>query len=42
VTSTLIAVVAGTLLGAWLRPRVITTLAGLSFIAIGAWMLVRG
>lgn len=42
VTSALIAVVAGTLLGAWLRPRVITTLAGLSFIAIGAWMLVRG
>jgi putative Ca2+/H+ antiporter (TMEM165/GDT1 family) len=42
VTSTLIAVVAGSVLGAWLRPRVITTLAGLGFVAIGAWMLVRG
>jgi putative Ca2+/H+ antiporter (TMEM165/GDT1 family) len=42
VTSTLVAVVAGSLLGAWLRPRVITTLAGLGFVAIGAWILVRG
>ena len=42
VTSTLIAVLAGSLLGAWLRPRVITTVAGGGFIAIGLWMLVRG
>jgi putative Ca2+/H+ antiporter (TMEM165/GDT1 family) len=42
VTSTLIAVVAGSVLGAWVQPRVVTTLAGLSFIAIGVWMLVRG
>jgi putative Ca2+/H+ antiporter (TMEM165/GDT1 family) len=42
VASTLIAVVAGSLLGAWLRPRVITMLAGLGFVVIGAWILVRG
>jgi putative Ca2+/H+ antiporter (TMEM165/GDT1 family) len=42
VTSTLIAVVAGSVLGAWVQPRVVTTLAGLSFIAIGVWMLMRG
>jgi putative Ca2+/H+ antiporter (TMEM165/GDT1 family) len=41
VTSTLLAVLAGSLLGAWLRPRVITTLAGAGFIAIGTWMLLR-
>ena len=41
-TSTLVAVVAGSLFGAWLRPRVITTLAALGFVGIGAWMLVRG
>jgi putative Ca2+/H+ antiporter (TMEM165/GDT1 family) len=41
VTSTLLAVLAGSLLGAWLRPRVITTLAGVGFIAIGTWMLLR-
>ena len=42
VTSTLLAVLAGSLVGAWLRPRVLTTLAGIGFIAIGAWMLLRG
>lgn len=42
VISTLIAVLAGSLLGAWLRPRVITTVAAIGFITIGAWMLARG
>lgn len=42
VASTLIAVVAGSLLGARMRPRVITTLAGLGFVVMGAWILVRG
>jgi putative Ca2+/H+ antiporter (TMEM165/GDT1 family) len=42
VASTLIAVVAGSLLGARMRPRVITTLAGLGFVVMGAWILVHG
>jgi putative Ca2+/H+ antiporter (TMEM165/GDT1 family) len=42
VTSTLVAVLAGSLLAAWLSPRVVTTVAGVGFIAIGAWMLAHG
>ena len=42
VASTVIAVVAGSLIGDWLAPRHLHRLAALGFIAIGAWMLVRG
>ena len=42
VLSTALAVATGALLGAALEPRVIRTLAAVGFIAIGAWMLVRG
>jgi putative Ca2+/H+ antiporter (TMEM165/GDT1 family) len=41
VTSTLVAVSVGTLAGAWVRPRVLNTVAGLGFIVIGLWALVR-
>jgi putative Ca2+/H+ antiporter (TMEM165/GDT1 family) len=40
--STAVAVVAGTLLGAWLSPRHLKLAAGVGFVAIGAWILVRG
>jgi len=40
--STVLAVAAGTLLGAWLSPRHLNLAAGIGFLAIGAWMLVRG
>ena len=34
-------VLGGALLRGWLNPRVLSSLAGLSFVAIGAWMLAR-
>jgi putative Ca2+/H+ antiporter (TMEM165/GDT1 family) len=40
VTSSLLAVLVGERLGAWLRPELLKTLAGGAFIAIGAWMLL--
>ena len=40
VTSSLLAVLVGERLGAWLRPDLLKTLAGVAFIAIGGWMLV--
>ena len=40
--STVLAVAAGTVLGAWLSPRHLNLAAGIGFLAIGAWMLVRG
>jgi putative Ca2+/H+ antiporter (TMEM165/GDT1 family) len=42
IVSTAVAVVAGTLLGAWLSPRHLKLAAGVGFVAIGAWILVRG
>jgi putative Ca2+/H+ antiporter (TMEM165/GDT1 family) len=42
VTSTVLAVLAGSLLGDWVEPRRLRRLAALGFIAIGAVMLVRG
>ena len=39
--STALAVLAGTLLGAWLSPRHLKLAAGVGFVAIGAWILVR-
>ena len=42
VTSTALAVAAGTWLGAWVAPRHLNIAAGVGFLAIGAWMLVRG
>jgi putative Ca2+/H+ antiporter (TMEM165/GDT1 family) len=34
-------VLGGALLSGWLSQRVLSTFAGLAFVAIGAWMLVR-
>jgi putative Ca2+/H+ antiporter (TMEM165/GDT1 family) len=42
VTSTALAVLVGTWLGAWLAPRPLTIAGGIGFVAIGVWMLVRG
>jgi putative Ca2+/H+ antiporter (TMEM165/GDT1 family) len=42
VTSTIIAVLAGTLIGDWVEPHRLRKLAALGFIAIGVVMLVRG
>jgi putative Ca2+/H+ antiporter (TMEM165/GDT1 family) len=41
-TSTVIAVLAGSLIGAWVEPHRLRKLAALGFIVIGAVMLVRG
>jgi len=41
VTSTALAVVVGTWVGAWLAPRQLNLVAGAGFLAIGAWMLLR-
>ena len=40
VLSSLLAVLLGERLGAWLRPDLLTTIAGGAFIAIGVWMLL--
>ena len=42
VVSTALAVAAGTWVGAWLPPRHLRLAAGLGFVAIGAWILLRG
>lgn len=42
VLSTAVAVAAGTLIGAWLQPGHLKTLAAAGFIVIGVWMLLRG
>ena len=42
VTSTVLAVVVGTWAAAWIPARTLHTVAALGFIAIGAWMLLRG
>jgi putative Ca2+/H+ antiporter (TMEM165/GDT1 family) len=41
VLSTVLAVGAGALLGAWLDPRPLRRLAAAGFIVLGVWMLVR-
>jgi putative Ca2+/H+ antiporter (TMEM165/GDT1 family) len=41
VASCVLAVAAGGIIGAWVQPRHLQTLAALGFIAIGLWMLVR-
>jgi putative Ca2+/H+ antiporter (TMEM165/GDT1 family) len=38
--ASLLAVLLGERLGAWLRPDLLKTVAGALFIAIGAWMLL--
>jgi putative Ca2+/H+ antiporter (TMEM165/GDT1 family) len=38
--STALAVLVGGYLGAWLSARLLRTIAGIGFIAIGAWMLL--
>ena len=40
VTSTLLAVLVGERLGAWIAPYYLTRAAGISFVAIGLWLLV--
>jgi putative Ca2+/H+ antiporter (TMEM165/GDT1 family) len=40
VASTLLAVIVGDRLGAWLRPELLRTAGGLGFIAIGGWLLL--
>jgi putative Ca2+/H+ antiporter (TMEM165/GDT1 family) len=42
VTSTLIAVVIGSKLGQWAPPGPLKIIAGLGFLAVGAWVLVSG
>ena len=42
IVSTAVAVMAGTLLGGWVSPRHLKLAAGVGFVAIGAWILVRG
>jgi len=42
VLSSAFAVAAGSVLGAWVEGRQLKVVAALGFIAIGAWMLVRG
>jgi putative Ca2+/H+ antiporter (TMEM165/GDT1 family) len=42
VVSTALAVAAGTWVGVWLPPRQLRVAAGLGFVAIGAWILLRG
>ena len=41
VASTALAVVVGTWVGTWLLPRQLNLAAGVGFIAIGAWILLR-
>jgi putative Ca2+/H+ antiporter (TMEM165/GDT1 family) len=40
VASSLLAVLVGERLGAWLRPELLKIIAGGAFIAIGVWMLL--
>ena len=42
ITSTVLAVWVGTWISGWLAPRQLNFAAGIGFVAIGAWMLVRG
>jgi len=42
VVSAALAVAAGTWIAAWLSPRHLRLAAGIGFVAIGAWILVRG
>ena len=40
VTSSLLAVLVGERLGAWIPPHYLTRAAGVAFVAIGFWLLV--
>lgn len=40
VLSSAVAVVVGALLGAWISPKILKTVAGLGFVAIGVWVLL--
>jgi putative Ca2+/H+ antiporter (TMEM165/GDT1 family) len=40
VTSSLLAVVVGERLGAWIAPHHLTRAAGVAFVAIGLWLLL--
>jgi putative Ca2+/H+ antiporter (TMEM165/GDT1 family) len=40
VASSLLAVLVGEQLGAWVRPGLLQTIAGIAFVVIGGWMLI--
>ena len=40
VLSSAVAVVVGTLLGSWISPKILKTVGGLGFLAIGVWVLL--
>ena len=40
VLSTLLAVTIGSELGRWMAPRLLKTLAGIGFLAVGIWVLL--
>jgi len=42
IVSTALAVAVGGWLGSWLPARYLRVVAGVGFVAIGAWLLVRG
>jgi len=40
VLSTALAVTVGTILGDWMAPKLLRTIAGLGFVAVGVWVLL--
>ena len=40
VLSTLLAVTIGSQIGRWMEPRLLKTVAGIGFLAVGLWVLV--
>jgi len=42
VAASALAVFAGTLIGRWLDPKLVSRVAGLAFIGVGVWVLVGG
>ena len=41
VMSSALAVFAGALIGSWINPKMLARIAGLGFVAVGIWTLVR-
>jgi putative Ca2+/H+ antiporter (TMEM165/GDT1 family) len=42
ILSSLLAVLVGERLGAWIPPHHLSRAAGVMFVAIGGWLLIRG
>jgi len=40
VLSTLLAVTIGSEIGRWMEPRLLKTVAGIAFLAVGIWVLL--